>query len=50
MGAVTVVQTAEKEIYALGEIPPLGFVPKKMLASVIRPERFGPPKDAFQIE
>lgn len=44
------VQTAEKEIYALGEIPPLGFVPKKMLASVIRPERFGPPRDAFQIE
>ncbi len=44
------VQTAEKEIYALGEIPPLGFVPKRMHASVIRPERFGPPKDAFQIE
>jgi crotonyl-CoA carboxylase/reductase len=44
------VQTAEKEIYALGEIPPLGFVPKRMHASLIRPERFGPPKDAFKIE
>jgi len=47
---MTVVQTAEKEIYALGEMPPLGFVPKKMLASLIRPERFGPPTDAFKIE
>ena len=44
------VQTTEKELYALGELPPLGFVPKRMLASLIRPERFGPPKDAFAIE
>ncbi|HJM89332.1 MAG TPA: crotonyl-CoA carboxylase/reductase [Dehalococcoidia bacterium] len=40
----------EKEIYALGEMPPLGFVPKRMHASVIREERFGEPKDAFKIE
>jgi crotonyl-CoA carboxylase/reductase len=42
--------TTEKEIYALGETPPLGFVPKKMHASLIRAERFGEPSQAFQIE
>ena len=28
--------TEEKDIYAIGEIPPLGHVPKKMHAWVIR--------------
>ena len=40
----------EKEIYAIGETPPLGFVPQRMHASVIRAERYGEPKDAFAIE
>ncbi len=39
-----------KELYELGEIPPLGEVPKKMHAQVIRPSRFGEPKTAFQAE
>lgn len=39
-----------KELYELGEIPPLGEVPKKMYANVIREERFGEPKDAFKVE
>lgn len=39
-----------QEIYELGEIPPLGEVPQKMYAQVIRQERFGEPKKAFQIE
>lgn len=39
-----------KELYQLGEIPPLGEVPKKMHAQVIRASRFGEPKDAFQPE
>ena len=39
-----------KDIYAIGEIPPLGEVPKRMFAQVIRPERFGEPEKAFQIE
>ena len=39
-----------KELYELGELPPLGHVPKRMYASVIRPERYGPPKSAFAIE
>jgi len=38
------------EIVPIGSLPPLGVVPKKMYASVIRPERYGEPKDAFQIE
>ncbi len=39
-----------KEIYELGEMPPLGEVPQKMHAWLIRPERFGPPTQAFQKE
>lgn len=38
------------EIVPIGELPPLGIVPKKMYAQVIRPERFGDPIKAFQIE
>jgi crotonyl-CoA carboxylase/reductase len=41
---------ATKEIYELGEVPPIGEVPKNMYAQVIRPERFGEPKDAFKVE
>jgi crotonyl-CoA carboxylase/reductase len=39
-----------KEIYDIGQIPPLGEVPPKMHAQLIRPERFGEPEAAFQIE
>src|SRR5690606_7370820 len=39
-----------KDLYELGEIPELGHVPARMHAQVIRPERYGEPKDAFQIE
>lgn len=39
-----------KEIYAMGEHPPLGEVPEKMHAHLIRESRFGEPKDAFQVE
>jgi crotonyl-CoA carboxylase/reductase len=34
----------------LGERPPLGQPPKQMVAQVIRRERFGDPRSAFQIE
>lgn len=34
----------------IGTRPPLGEVPPKMIAQVIRQDRLGPPKDAFQIE
>lgn len=36
--------------YELGERPPLGEVPARMYANVIRPERYGPPEKAFQVE
>jgi crotonyl-CoA carboxylase/reductase len=39
-----------KDLYELGEVPDLGVVPSQMLAQVIRPERFGEPRDAFQQE
>ena len=39
-----------KELYDIGDAPPVGEVPKKMHAWLIRPERFGEPKDAFQKE
>ena len=39
-----------KQLYELGEMPPLGEVPEKMHAWLIRPERFGKPLEAFQKE
>jgi crotonyl-CoA carboxylase/reductase len=35
---------------ALGQAPRLGAVPPSMLAQVIRPERYGPPRGAFVAE
>ena len=42
--------TEEKDIYAIGEVPPLGFVPKKMHAWVIRRDRHGNPMQSFKEE
>jgi crotonyl-CoA carboxylase/reductase len=39
-----------KDLYEIGEMPPLGHVPKQMYASLIRAERFGRPEDAFKVE
>jgi len=39
-----------KELYAIGEIPPLGHVPAKMHAWVIRKECHGPPLTSMQLE
>jgi len=39
-----------KDLYELGEIPPLGHVPKQMYAWAIRRERHGEPDSAMQIE
>jgi crotonyl-CoA carboxylase/reductase len=38
------------EIYPIGELPPVGEIPKKMHAQVIRQDRFGDPLNAFQVE
>jgi len=39
-----------KDLYELGEIPPLGHVPKQMYAWAIRRERHGEPETAMQVE
>ncbi|MEM1048100.1 MAG: crotonyl-CoA carboxylase/reductase, partial [Pseudomonadota bacterium] len=39
-----------KDLYEVGEIPPMGHVPEKMYAWTIRKERHGPPEDAMQLE
>ena len=39
-----------KDLYEIGEIPPLGHVPKSMYAWAIRQDRHGPPEDAMQVE
>jgi len=41
---------ALKDLYDVGEIPPLGHVPKRMHAWTIRRERHGPPEEAMQVE
>ena len=38
------------DIYEIGDIPPLGEVPRRMYAQLIRPERFGEPEKAFAVE
>jgi crotonyl-CoA carboxylase/reductase len=44
-------QSAEhKDLYDLGEMPPLGHVPAKMHAWVVRKERHGPPESANELE
>ena len=40
----------KKDLYEIGEIPPLGHVPKNMYAWVIRRERHGPPEQSMQLE
>ncbi len=39
-----------KDLYEIGEIPPLGHVPEKMYAWAIRRERHGTPEEAMLIE
>ncbi|MBT6406603.1 MAG: crotonyl-CoA carboxylase/reductase, partial [Rhodospirillaceae bacterium] len=39
-----------KDLYEIGEIPPLGHVPKNMYAWAIRRERHGEPDTAMQVE
>ena len=40
----------KKDLYEVGEIPPLGYVPKQMYAWAIRRERHGEPESAMQVE
>ena len=45
-----VATTEPKDLYEVGEIPPLGHVPAKMHAWAIRRERHGEPEQAMQLE
>ena len=40
----------KKDLYEVGEMPPLGHVPKQMYAWAIRRERHGVPSESFQVE
>ncbi|MEM7598585.1 MAG: crotonyl-CoA carboxylase/reductase [Pseudomonadota bacterium] len=40
----------KKDLYEVGEMPPLGHVPKRMYAWAIRRERHGVPSESFQVE
>src|SRR5258705_7727715 len=46
----TAIVSRSSDVYELGDVPELGHVPSKMLAQVIRAERFGEPRDAFKEE
>ncbi len=39
-----------KDLYEIGEIPPVGEVPAMMHAQLVRPDRFGEPEKAIQDE
>src|SRR5580698_2919648 len=41
---------SSQQLRVLGDVPDLGVLPEKMLAQVIRAERFGEPRDAFKEE
>jgi len=43
-------EAPEKDLYEVGEVPPLGYVPKQMYAWAIRRERHGEPDKSFQQE
>jgi crotonyl-CoA carboxylase/reductase len=39
-----------KDVYEIGELPPVGEVPARMHAMTVRPDRYGAPKDAIRDE
>ena len=43
-------QAGRKDLYDIGEVPPLGHVPARMHAWAIRKERHGPPETSMQLE
>jgi crotonyl-CoA carboxylase/reductase len=50
MDGATIAEAPVKDLYEVGEIPPLGHVPAKMYAWCIRRERHGPPEEAMRVE
>jgi crotonyl-CoA carboxylase/reductase len=39
-----------KDLYEIGELPPIGEVPRQMHAQLVRPDRYGEPEKAIQDE
>jgi crotonyl-CoA carboxylase/reductase len=39
-----------KDLYDIGELPPIGEVPRQMHAMLVRPDRYGEPKDSIRDE
>jgi crotonyl-CoA carboxylase/reductase len=39
-----------QDVYAIGELPPIGEIPARMHAMLVRPDRFGEPRDAIRDE
>ena len=48
--AIGAYDAPEKDLYEIGEMPPMGYVPKQMHAWAIRRERQGEPDQAMQLE
>ncbi len=48
--AIAVYEAPEKDLYEIGELPPMGYVPAQMYAWTIRRERHGEPEKSFKIE
>jgi crotonyl-CoA carboxylase/reductase len=46
-GGIASYEAPEKDLYEMGEIPPMGYVPKQMYAWAIRKERHGEPDTAM---
>ena len=47
---IHVYDAPQKDLYEVGEMPPMGHVPEQMYAWTIRRERHGEPDKAFEIE
>src|SRR6202161_3475682 len=50
MGAESLAAALKKDLYEIGEIPPVGHVPASMYAWGVRKERHGPPEQSIQGE
>ena len=50
VGAEPLAVAQSKDLYEIGEIPPLGHVPASMYAWVVRKDRHGPPEKSMQVE
>ena len=48
--APAIYDAPKKDLYEIGEMPPMGHVPKQMYAWAIRRERHGAPETAMELE